>query len=145
MQKTYLAKKNDIKRSWYLIDAQDKILGRLAVSAARLLRGKHNPRFTSNLDCGDNVIVVNAAKIRVTGRKLAQKVYRRNTGYPGGLREVYLEDMLKKSPAEVIKLAISRMLPSGPLGRDLLKKLKVYAQDKHPYVSLKPIVVLEVK
>lgn len=144
MQKTYLAKKTDIKRSWYLIDAQDKILGRLAVHAARILRGKHRPYFTPNIDCGDGVIVINAVKIRVTGRKLIQKVYRRNTGYPGGLREVPLEDMLRKKPTEVIRLAVRRMLPGGPLGRDLLKKLRVYAQEKHPHISNKPIV-LEVK
>ena len=141
MQKTYLAKKGDFKRSWYIADAKDKILGRLAVEAAKVLRGKHKPRFTSNIDCGDNVIIINAAKIKVTGRKLAQKVYRRYSGYPAGLREVYLEDMLKKAPTQVIKLAVQRMLPGGPLGRDLLKKLKIYAQDKHPYTSIKPIVL----
>ena len=141
MQKTYLAKKGDLKRSWYIADAKDKILGRLAVEAARVLRGKHKPQWTPNIDCGDNVIIVNAAKIKVTGRKLSQKVYRRYSGYPAGLREVYLEDMLKKAPTQVIKLAVQRMLPGGPLGRDLLKKLKIYAQDKHPYTSIKPIVL----
>ena len=144
MQKTYLAKKQDIKRSWYIADAQDKILGRLSVQVAKVLRGKHNVRFSPNIDCGDNVIVINAAKVKVTGRKLSQKIYRRNTGYPGGLREVLLEDMLEKRPTEVILLAVKRMLPGGPLGRDLLKKLKVYPLDKHPYSSLKP-VNLEVK
>lgn len=144
MQKTYLAKKGDIKRAWYIIDAQNKILGRLAVQAAKILRGKHKAQFTPNIDCGDNVIIINAAKIMVTGRKLTQKVYRRFSGYPGGLREVYLGDMLKKKPAEVIRLAIKRMLPGGPLGRDLLKKLKVYGQDSHPHIAAKPIV-LEVK
>jgi len=144
MQKTYLAKKQDIKRSWYIADAQDKILGRLSVQIAKVLRGKHNVRFSPNIDCGDNVIVINAAKVKVTGRKLTQKIYRRNTGYPAGLREVLLEDMLEKRPTEVILLAVKRMLPGGPLGRDLLKKLKVYPLDKHPYSSLKP-VNLEVK
>ena len=144
MQKTYLAKKQDIKRSWYIADAQDKILGRLSVQVAKVLRGKHNVRFSPNIDCGDNVIVINAAKVKVTGRKLSQKIYRRNTGYPAGLREVLLEDMLEKRPTEVILLAVKRMLPGGPLGRDLLKKLKVYPLDKHPYSSLKP-VNLEVK
>lgn len=141
MQKTYLAKKGDLRRSWYIADAKDKILGRLAVDAARVLRGKHKPQWTPNIDCGDNVIIVNAAKIKVTGRKLSQKVYRRYSGYPAGLREVYLEDMLKKAPTQVIKLAVQRMLPGGPLGRDLLKKLKIYAQDKHPYASIKPIAL----
>ena len=144
MQKTYLAKKQDIKRSWYIADAQDRILGRLSVQVAKVLRGKHNVRFSPNIDCGDNVIVINAAKVKVTGRKLSQKIYRRNTGYPAGLREVLLEDMLEKRPTEVILLAVKRMLPGGPLGRDLLKKLKVYPLDKHPYSSLKP-VNLEVK
>lgn len=144
MQKTYLAKKGEIKRLWYIIDAQDKILGRLAVQAAKILRGKHKPQFTPNLDCGDNVIIINAAKVSVTGRKLTQKVYRRFSGYPGGLREVCLEKMLKKKPTEVIRLAIKRMLPGGPLGRDLLKKLRVYGQAQHPHASARPIV-LEVK
>ena len=139
MQKTYLAKKSDIKRAWYIIDAQDKILGRLAVQAARILRGKHRPQWTPNIDCGDNVVVINAAKVRVTGRKLTQKVYRRFSGYPGGLREVYLGDMLKKKPTEVIRLAVRRMLAQGPLGRDMFKKLRVYAQDKHPHAQVKPI------
>ena len=139
MQKTYLAKKTDIKRAWYILDARDKILGRLAVQAAKILRGKHKPQFTPSVDCGDNVLIVNAASVRVTGRKLTQKVYRRFSGYPGGLREVYLGEMLKKSPTEVITLAVRRMLPGGPLGRDMLKKLKVYAQDKHPHSNAKPI------
>lgn len=139
MQKTYLAKKQDIKRSWYIADAQDKVLGRLSVQVAKVLRGKHNVRFSPNIDCGDNVIVINASKVKVTGRKLSQKVYRRNTGYPAGLREVALEDMLEKRPTEVILLAVKRMLPGGPLGRDLLKKLKVYPLDKHPYSALKPV------
>lgn len=139
MQKTYLAKKTDIKRAWYILDARDKILGRLAVQAAKILRGKHKPQFTPNVDCGDNVLIVNAASVRVTGRKLTQKVYRRFSGYPAGLREVYLGEMLKKNPTEVITLAVRRMLPGGPLGRDMLKKLKVYAQDKHPHSNAQPI------
>lgn len=122
-----------------MLDAKDKILGRLAVQAAKILRGKHKPQFTPSVDCGDNVLIVNAAGVRVTGRKATQKVYRRFSGYPGGLREVYLGDMLKKNPTEVIMLAVKRMLPSGPLGRDMLKKLKVYAQDKHPHTNAKPI------
>ncbi len=144
MQKTYLAKKSDIKRAWYIIDAQNEILGRLAVSAAKILRGKHRVQFTPNIDCGDNVIIINAAKVKVTCKKLDQKVYRRYSGYPGGLREVYLKQMLNRKPTEVIRLAVQRMLPQGPLGRDLLKKLKVYGNDKHPHSSAKQIV-LEVK
>ena len=141
MQKTYVTKKQDIKRAWYLLDAKDKILGRLASKAAVILRGKHKAIYTPHLDTGDGVIVINAAKIRVTGRKLKQKVYRRFSGYPGGLREVTLETMLKKNPTTVIKLAVGRMLPQGPLGRDILKKLKVYADDKHPHKAQNPIVL----
>lgn len=144
MQKTYLAKKKDIKRLWYLLDARDKVLGRLAVSAARILRGKHKPCFTPHIDCGDNVLIVNAAAVKVTGRKLTQKVYRRFSGYPGGLRQVYLGGMLKERPAQAIRLAVKRMLPQGPLGRNMLKKLRVYAQDKHPHTHVK-MISMEIK
>lgn len=144
MKRTYVAKKEDIKRGWYLIDAKDKVLGRIAVKAAVLLRGKHKAIFTPFLDTGDNVVVINAAKIRVTGRKLSQKVYRRYSGYPGGLKEVTLGNMLADKPEMVMRLAISRMLPGGPLGRDMIKKLKVYADDKHPHIAQKP-TVLEMK
>lgn len=139
MAKTYVAKKEDIKRQWYLVDAKDKILGRMATKVASILRGKHKVIFTPHLDTGDGVIVINAAKIRVTGRKLKDKVYRRYSGYPGGLKEVSLETMLKKRPATVVKLAITRMLPQGPLGRDIIKKLKVYADEKHPHKGQNPI------
>ena len=141
MKKTYSAKKEDIKRQWYLIDAKDKILGRLATKVAVLLRGKHKPIFTPHIDTGDGVIVINAAKIKVTGRKLKQNVYRRYSGYPGGLREVTLEKMLAKRPTTVIELAVRRMLPSGPLGRDLIKKLKIYADDKHGQQAQSPKVL----
>jgi large subunit ribosomal protein L13 len=139
MNKTYIAKKEDIKRQWYIVDAKDKILGRLAAKVATILRGKHKPIFTPFLDTGDGVIVINAAKIRVTGRKLKQKVYRRYSGYPGGLKEIPLEAMLKNRPATVIRLAVQRMLPQGPLGRDTIKKLKVYVDDKHPHKGQSPV------
>ena len=139
MNKTYIAKKEDIKRQWYIVDAKDKILGRLAAKVATILRGKHKPIFTPFLDTGDGVIVINAAKIRVTGRKLKQKVYRRYSGYPGGLKEIPLEAMLKSRPATVIRLAVQRMLPQGPLGRDTIKKLKVYVDDKHPHQGQSPV------
>jgi large subunit ribosomal protein L13 len=139
MNKTYLPKKEEIKRKWYIVDASDKILGRLAARVAAVLKGKHKAIYTPHMDTGDGVIVINASKIKVTGRKLKQKVYRRFSGYPGGLREVTLEVMLKKKPATVIMLAVKRMLPQGPLGRDLVKKLKVYATDKHPHKSQEPI------
>lgn len=137
--KTYSAKKADIQRKWYLVDARDKILGRLATRVAVLLRGKHKVLFTPSLDCGDAVVVINAAKIKVTGRKMKQKVYRRYSGYPGGLREVTLENMLKDRPTTVFKLAVKRMLPQGPLGRDMIKKLKVYADEKHPHGAQSPV------
>lgn len=139
MNKTYVATKKDIKRRWYIVDAKGKILGRLAAKVASILRGKHKPTFTPHLDTGDGVIVINASGIKVTGRKLKQKVYRRFSGYPGGLREVPLEVMLKRKPATVIMLAVRRMLPQGPLGRDTLKKLKVYADDKHNHKSQNPV------
>jgi large subunit ribosomal protein L13 len=141
MQKTYVAKKEDIKRQWYLVDAKDKILGRLAVKVAVILRGKHKPIFTPHLDTGDGVIIINASKIRLTGRKLKQKVYQRYSGYPGGQREVTLENMLSKKPTMVMRLAIRRMLPGGPLGRDLIKKLKIYADDKHSHKSQNPVTL----
>lgn len=137
--RTYTAKKEDIDRKWYIIDAQDRILGRMATRIAILLRGKHKPIYTPHLDTGDGVIVINASKIRVTGRKAKNKLYRRHSGYPGGFREVTFETMLKNRPTTVIKLAVQRMLPSGPLGRDMIKKLKVYADDKHPHKGQNPI------
>lgn len=139
MNRTYVAKKEDIKRDWYIVDATDKILGRMATRIAIILRGKHKPIFTPHLDTGDGVIVINASKIRVTGKKMKDKLYRRHSGYPGGFREVPLETMLKNRPTTVIKLAVKRMLPSGPLGRDIFKKLKVYADDQHPHKSQNPI------
>lgn len=141
MKKTYTAKSADIKRQWYIADAKGKILGRLATRIATVLRGKHKPIFTPHLDTGDGVIVINARHIKVTGRKLKQKVYRRYSGYPGGQREVTLEVLLARRPATVIHLAVERMLPSGPLGRDLIKKLKVYADDKHDLTGVKPLVL----
>jgi large subunit ribosomal protein L13 len=144
MNKTYIAKQKDIKRKWYLADAKGQTLGRLATKIAVILRGKHKPIFTPHLDTGDGVVVINAAQIKVTGRKLKEKVYRRYSGYPGGLREVRLKTLLERKPATVIQLAVQRMLPRGPLGRDLIKKLRVYADNKHNLTGLKPIV-LEVK
>ena len=144
MKKTYTARPEDIKMKWYIADAKGQILGRLAARIAAILRGKHKPIFTPHIDTGDGVIVINASQIKVTGRKLKQKVYRRYSGYPGGLREVKLEVLLAKKPATVIHLAVQRMLPGGPLGRDLIKKLRVFADDKHDLTGVKP-VVLEVK
>lgn len=138
MKKTYVAKKDDIKRKWFIIDAKGKVLGRLASKTAAILRGKHKPIFTPFIDTGDGVIVVNAAQVKVTGRKMSQKVYRRYSGYPGGLKEVSLAEMLAKRPATVIKLAVKRMLPGGPLGRDVIKKLRVYAGQDYPHKAQNP-------
>lgn len=139
MKKTYFANKKDIKRSWYIVDAKDQILGRLAARVATILRGKHKPIYTPHIDSGDGVIVINASGIRVTGKKLQEKLYRRHSGYPGGLREIKLETMLEKNPTTVIKLAVRRMLPQGPLARDSIKKLKVYPSEKHPHQGQRPI------
>jgi len=141
MKKTYSAKKEEVKRQWFLVDAQGKILGRMAAKIASILRGKHKPMFTPHIDTGDCVAVINASKIKVTGRKLKQKVYRRYSGYPGGLREVVLEDLLAKKPETVVILAVQRMLPGGPLGRDMIKKLKVYSGAEHKLTGLKPVIL----
>ncbi len=141
MKRTYTARQEDIKMKWYIADAKGQTLGRLASRIASILRGKHKPIFTPHLDTGDGVIVINARQIKVTGRKLKQKVYRRYSGYPGGLREVKLEDMLAKKPTMVMHLAVQRMLPTGPLGRDLIKKLRIFADDKHDLTGVKPIVL----
>lgn len=141
MQKTYLPTEKEINRKWYLIDANGKILGRVASRVAVLLRGKHKSIFTRHIDTGDGVIVINADKIRVTGRKMSDKVYRRYSGYPGGLKEVPLEAMIAKKPVKVLELAVQRMLPKGALAEQMLKKLKVYAGDKHPHANLKPEIL----
>lgn len=139
MKKTYMAQKSNVKHAWYLIDAKGKILGRLASQVASILRGKHKASYTPHVDTGDNVIVINAKDIAVTGRKLKDKIYPRYSGYPGGLREVPLEVMLRKNPTQVIRLAVKRMLPSSPLGRKMLKKLRVYADDKSIHQAQKPV------
>ncbi|MFA5096026.1 MAG: 50S ribosomal protein L13 [Candidatus Omnitrophota bacterium] len=141
MKRTYSAKKSEVKRVWFLVDAKDKILGRLAAKVAGILRGKHKAMFTPHVDTGDAVIIINASRIRLTGRKTKQKVYRRYSGYPGGLREVPFEKMFKNKPATVVKLAVRRMLPGGSLGHDMLKKLKIYADDKHNQQAQNPQIL----
>jgi large subunit ribosomal protein L13 len=142
--KTAFTKDTQVEHKCYVVDAQDKILGRVAARVAAVLRGKHKPTYTPNVDTGDTVIVINAEKIRVTGKKLTDKVYERYTGYPSGKRVVALQDMLKKRPTTVMYLAVERMIPAGALGAKVLKKLRVYAGDKHPHAAQNPIV-LEVK
>jgi large subunit ribosomal protein L13 len=131
--KTYSTKAKDVERQWHVIDASGKTLGRLATQIANLLMGKHKPMYVSYLDTGDYVIVLNAAKIRVTGEKAKQKTYYRHSGYPGGLRAETLEEMLAAHPTRVIEHAVKGMLPHNRLGRAMFKKLKVYVGDSHPH------------
>jgi len=136
--KTYSAKPGEITREWYLVDAEGKTLGRLATQIADTLRGKRKPQYTPHVDTGDFVIVVNAEKIQVTGNKREDKKYYRHSGYPGGLKERSLNDMLERKPEEVIRLAVKGMLPRNRLARQQLKKLKVYAGPDHPHTAQKP-------
>jgi len=136
--KTYSPKQEDIRREWFVIDAKDQTLGRLASQVAVLLRGKHKPMFTPHMDTGDFVIIVNADKIRVTGKKLDQKVYYRYSGYPGGVKARTLREQLARNPERVIRLAVRGMLPKNRLGRHMIRKLKVYAGDKHPHQAQQP-------
>ncbi|HRZ39387.1 MAG TPA: 50S ribosomal protein L13 [Candidatus Omnitrophota bacterium] len=137
--KTYIPKINEIEHKYFIVDAQDKILGRVATRVATILRGKHKPIFTPHLDTGDRVIIINAGKVRVTGNKTKQKTYTRYSGYPSGLRTVTFEEMIKKAPAKAMRLAVDRMLPKGKLGNTLRTRLKVYAGDSHPHTAQKPV------
>lgn len=136
--KTYVTNPGSVRREWYVVDAQGQTLGRLASRIAVLLRGKHKPQFSPSVDIGDFVIVVNAEKVRVTGRKSQQKKYYRHSGYPGGLREISLSDQLDQHPTRVIRAAVRGMLPRNRLGRSMLKKLKVYAGPEHPHQAQQP-------
>lgn len=138
MQKTYYPKPDEITREWVLIDANDQNLGRLATRIVAILLGKHKPNYTPGVDNGDYVVVVNAERIRVTGRKLDQKMYYRHSGYPGGLREIPLREQLKRHPERVIRAAVWGMLPKNRYGRRLLKKLKVYVGPDHPHEAQHP-------
>ncbi len=139
--KTYSAKPAEVRRDWYLVDAQGKTLGRLATELARRLRDKHKAIYTPHVDTGDYIIVVNAEKIRVTGRKLKDKIYHRHTGYIGNLKSESLEKLLMRAPEKVIQLAVKGMLPRGPLGRSMLKKLKVVRGTEHPHQAQQPITL----
>jgi large subunit ribosomal protein L13 len=136
--RTYTAKPGEVEQGWYVIDAQDKVLGRLATQIASRLRGKHKPQYTPHVDTGDYVIVVNAAKLRVTGRKAERKIYYRHTEYPGGLRETNFAKLHAAKPARVLQQAVKGMLPKGPLGYAMLRKLKVYAGAEHPHSAQQP-------
>ena len=139
--KTYMANPDKIERKWYVVDAEGATLGRLASEIAKVLRGKNKPIFTPHMDCGDYVIVVNAEKVKVTGKKLQQKVYYNHSDYVGGMRETTLAELLAKKPEKVIELAVKGMLPKGPMGRDMIKKLHVYAGPEHANQAQKPEVL----
>ncbi len=139
--KTYMVSESDIQRKWYVVDAEGKTLGRLASEIAKILRGKHKPIFTPFLDTGDYVIVVNAEKIKVTGKKLNQKIYYRHSAYVGGMKQTVLKDMLAKHPERVLEYAVKGMLPKGPLGRQMYRKLFVYAGPEHKHAAQKPEVL----
>ena len=136
--RTFMPKGRDIKREWHVIDAEGAVLGRLSTEVATLLRGKHKPIWAPHVDCGDHVIVINAAKIAVSPRKGRDKLYHRHSGYPGGLRTESLEQMLLKDPERVIRLAVRRMLPKGRLGRQLITKLKIHPGPTHPHQAQQP-------
>ena len=139
LMRTYQAKPHEIVRKWHLIDAKGEILGRLAVSAARLLRGKHKPIFTPNVDTGDHVIVINASQVHLTGKKLKTKTYYHHTGFPGGLKAITAERLLQKKPTEVLSKAIRGMLPKTPLGKQMARKLRIYAGPDHPHSAQRPV------
>lgn len=139
--KTFMQRKEDVKRVWYVIDAEGKTLGRLATKAATILRGKHKPTYTPHVDCGDYVIIINASKVNLTGKKLEDKMYYNHSGYPGGLRERNAKTMIEKYPVEMVERAVKGMLPNGPLGNKMGKKLFVYAGSEHKHEAGKPITL----
>ena len=139
--KTFMANPDKIDRKWYVVDAKGATLGRLASEVASVLRGKNKPEFTPHADCGDYVIVINAAEVKVTGKKLDQKIYYNHSEYVGGMRETTLRELLAKKPERVVELAIKGMLPKGPLGRDMYRKLHVYAGENHNHQAQKPEVL----
>ena len=136
--KTFSAKPATVQRDWYVVDAEGKTLGRLASEVAHRLRGKHKPEFTPHVDTGDYIVIVNAEKVAVTGKKLSDKIYYRHTGYIGNLKETPLKDLLAKHPERVIETAVKGMLPKNPLGRAMYRKLKVYAGPEHPHAAQQP-------
>jgi large subunit ribosomal protein L13 len=138
VKKTYVTKEEDVQREWYVVDASGQTLGRLAARVASVLRGKHKPIYSPSVDVGDFVIVVNAEKVHVTGRKLDQKIYYRHSGYPGGLKEITLRNLLQRHPIRVIEHAVRGMLPKNRLGRQVFKHLKVYAGSEHPHEAQQP-------
>ncbi len=138
MLKTFSAKKEDVERKWYVIDAEDQVLGRLATKAALILRGKHKPIFTPHVDTGDHIVIINAEKIRLTGRKWNQKAYHHHTSYPGGLKTIIADKLRDEHPDRIIKFAIWGMIPHNRLGRQIMTKLRIYAGSDHPHSAQKP-------
>jgi len=136
--KSYIAKPSEIERKWYVVDAEGKTLGRLASKVAAILRGKNKPTYTPHMDCGDYVIVINAEKVKVTGKKMTDKLYVSYSGFPGGKKEVALKELLEKKPDEIVRHAVKGMMPDGKLGRQMFKKLKVYAGPEHNHEAQKP-------
>jgi large subunit ribosomal protein L13 len=139
--KTYLARREELDPKWYLVNAEGKVLGRLSTELAKILRGKNKPTYTPHLDTGDFVIVVNAGKVSLTGKKMKDKIYYHHTGYPGGIKEMNAEKLLARKPTEMIRMAVRGMLPKTSLGRQMLRKLKVYSGPNHPHEAQKPISV----
>lgn len=139
--KTFSAKKENVKRDWIIVDAENKVLGRLATEIATRLKGKHKPEYTPHVDTGDYIIVINAEKVRVTGNKYDDKIYYRHSGYPGGLKETNFKDLNKSKPEMIIEKAVKGMLPKNPLGREMFRKLKVYAGTEHPHTAQQPQVL----
>ena len=136
--KTYTAKPETVERDWFIVDAENKTLGRLSTEIARRLRGKHKPEYTPHVDTGDYIIVINAEKVHVTGNKRTDKMYHHHTGYPGGLKSISFEKLIERAPERVIETAVKGMLPKNPLGRAMYKKMKVYAGSEHPHTAQQP-------
>ena len=137
--KTYQAKKEEAPHQWYLVNAEGKILGRLATELAKILRGKNKPTFTPHVDTGDFIVVINAEKVALTGKKMKDKIYYHHTGYPGGIKAISAEKLLAKKPTEVLRIAVKGMLPKNSLGREMLRKLKIYSGPDHPHEAQKPV------
>ena len=136
--KTFSAKAHEVKRDWFVVDASNKVLGRLATEIARRLRGKHKAEYTPHVDTGDYIVVTNAEKLTVTGRKFKDKIYYSHSGHPGGIKEISFEKLQKKDPARIIELAVKGMLPKNPLGREMFRKLKIYVGSEHPHEAQQP-------
>ena len=137
--KTFQAKKEEVEHKWYLVNAEGKVLGRLSTELVKILKGKNKPTYTPHMDTGDFVVVVNAGKVTLTGKKMKDKIYYHHTGYPGGIKEMNAEKLLAKKPTEMIRMAVKGMLPKNSLGRQMLRKLKIYAGPNHPHDAQKPV------